>query len=80
MDREVYRKNIQLTLSNYDNLYIGEGSVGDLLINDNNTVEGIVTEDEIQIRSKRVILTTGFCLFLYHISEYGMNCIKQLEQ
>ena len=57
-DKVDYPKNMQETLKNTRNLEIKEAMVEDLIV-DNNKIKGVVLEDDEQILSKAVILTTG---------------------
>lgn len=57
-DKVTYPKNMQEYLKNMKNLDIKEALVEDLII-ENNTVTGIITEDNEKILGKCVILTTG---------------------
>lgn len=57
-DKVDYPKNMQKTLKNTRNLEIKEAMVEDLIV-DNNKIKGVVLEDDEQILSKAVILTTG---------------------
>lgn len=71
-DRSLYRKNMQELLKNYQNLTIKAAAVEDLLFseNDKGSVSGIITEHGEEIRSTKVILTTGtFLRGMIHIGE-----------
>lgn len=57
-DKTTYPQNMQKELENTPNLTIVEGTVEDLLIEEN-SVKGIVLADGTQIESSIVILTTG---------------------
>jgi len=57
-DKKVYPKKMLEFLEENDNLQIKEGMVEDLII-DNNKIKGVILEDNTQIESKAVILTTG---------------------
>jgi len=57
-DKVIYPKEMLKTLQNQQNLEIKESMVENLIV-DNNTVKGIVLENEEKIYSKAVILTTG---------------------
>ena len=57
-DKITYPKNMLNTLKNTNNLEIKEAMVEDLIIEDNK-VKGIKLEDNTEIRSNVVILTTG---------------------
>ncbi len=58
VDKIIYPKNIQEYLKTMPNLTIKESLVEDLII-DNNTVKGVITENNEKIEGKTVILTTG---------------------
>ena len=58
VDKVTYPKEMLKTLENTKNLTIKESMVEDLIV-ENQTVKGIVTEDNEKIYSKKVILTTG---------------------
>ena len=57
-DKVEYQKEMLKTLQNQENLEIKEGTVKDLIIEDN-TIKGVLLENEEKIMSKAVILTTG---------------------
>ena len=57
-DKIIYPKNMIETLNNTPNLEIKEAIVEDLIIKDNK-IKGIILEDENEIYSDAVILTTG---------------------
>jgi tRNA uridine 5-carboxymethylaminomethyl modification enzyme len=58
-DRKLYREAMQDILNNYENLTILEGSVEDLIINDNNMLSGVVLGNGDRISARAVVLTTG---------------------
>jgi len=58
IDKEIYKKNMQSYLKNLDNLTIIEDLVIDLLV-DNQKIIGVVGENNNNVLSKMVILTTG---------------------
>ena len=58
-DRKLYREAMQDILNNYENLTILEGSVEDLIINDNNRLSGVVLGNGDRISARAVVLTTG---------------------
>ena len=58
-DRKLYRETMQETLDNYENLTIVEGSVEDLIINENNELSGIVLANGDRLSARAVVLTTG---------------------
>lgn len=57
-DRKLYKKHMLETMTTQPNLDILEGNVEDLILN-GDVVEGVRLQDGSEIRSKRVILTTG---------------------
>ena len=57
-DRELYKQAIQKLLFNQDNLKLQEKGVEDLLVK-NNKIVGVLTDNNIKIFSKSVVLTTG---------------------
>ncbi len=57
-DRSLYRQSIQELLSEYGNLTIIEGAVGDLIIK-KGRVTGLIAEDGRSFKSDAVVLTTG---------------------
>ena len=57
-DRKLYRQAIQDILSKQANLTITKGAVEDLIM-DGDCVNGVITGDGTQYRSKKVILTAG---------------------
>jgi len=69
-DRKLYRQAMQATLANQANLTIRAISVEDLLLQNNNSVSGIVTSTGEEIRAGAVVITTGtFLNGLIHIGE-----------
>lgn len=58
IDRKIYQREMQKELTNYKNLQVQEGSVKDVIL-DNNTVNGVVLEDGQVINTNKVIITTG---------------------
>ena len=58
VDKVTYPQEMLKTLENQKNLTILESTVEDLIIK-NNEVSGVITEDNKEIYSKKVILTTG---------------------
>jgi len=58
VDKVTYPQEMLKTLKAQENLTLYEGTVEDLIV-ENNTVLGIVLEDGTKINSKKVILTTG---------------------
>jgi tRNA uridine 5-carboxymethylaminomethyl modification enzyme len=68
-DRKLYKAAMQDILSNYPNLEILEAAVEDLVI-ENASVKGVVLASGEQIKTTRVVLTTGtFLSGLIHIGE-----------
>lgn len=57
-DRVLYKAAIREILENQPNLTLFQQSVDDLII-DNDTVAGVVTQMGLQIRARKVVLTTG---------------------
>ena len=57
-DKKVYPRNMLAHLKNYSNLDIIESMVEDLIIEDN-TVKGIILDNNTKIEGRTVILTTG---------------------
>ena len=69
-DRKLYRQAMQATLFNQPNLTIRAISVEDLLLNQDNSVGGIITASREEIRAGAVVITTGtFLNGLIHIGE-----------
>ena len=69
-DRKLYKAAMQGLLKQTPKLEIKEGSVEDLLIQ-NNKVEGVVVEGGKKIKAKKVVLTTG--TFLGGIMHTGLE-------
>lgn len=66
-DRVLYKKEIRKILENYPNLYLFQQPCTDLLM-DGDTVAGVVTQANIKIKSKAVVLCNGtFLNGLIHI-------------
>ncbi|EGR31790.1 tRNA uridine 5-carboxymethylaminomethyl modification enzyme mnmg, putative [Ichthyophthirius multifiliis] len=59
IQRDEYKKNIQNHLQSQKNLQIIEKSCEELLIDKQNTIQGIKTGENNEILSQKVILTTG---------------------
>ena len=57
-DKVTYPKNMLKTIKNTPNLYVKEGIVEDLIV-ENNKVKGVVLENGEKIKSLSVVLTTG---------------------
>lgn len=69
-DRKLYRAAMQGILSDYPNLEILEASVHNIITGDDNSIEGVITEEGENISAKNVVLTTGtFLRGLIHIGE-----------
>ena len=72
-DKTTYKKEMLKTLNSQENLTIKEGMVEDLIVEDN-TIKGIVLNNNEKIYSKAVILTTGTYLkgaILYGSTKYS---------
>ncbi len=68
-DRKIYRETMQAVLADQDNLEIRAGAVEDLIVADG-VVGGVILADGTEIRSGKVILTTGtFLRGLIHMGE-----------
>ncbi len=72
-DRKLYKKAISNFLKSYENLTIIEGTVKDLVI-DNNVIKKIVLDNDLSIKAKSVVLTTG--TFLGGIIHIGNERIQ----
>ena len=57
-DRKLYKKAVSNILESYENLTIIEGTVTNLSI-DNNVIQNIIIDDDLSIKVKSVVLTTG---------------------
>lgn len=69
-DRKLYRQAMQVVLADQPNLTIRAIGVEDLLLNDDNSVGGIITASREEIRAGAVVITTGtFLNGLIHIGE-----------
>ena len=69
-DRKLYREAMQEILKDYPNLSLVEGGADDLILDDDNAIAGLKLEDEREISSKAVVLTTGtFLRGLIHRGE-----------
>jgi len=80
-DRKLYKQAMQGLLSNYQNLTIKEASAEDILINNKNSIEAVVTDNNETIPTSRVILTTGtFLRGLIHIGETQIPAGRMGEQ
>ena len=58
-DRGLYRRAMQSLLETQENLEVLGAAVGDLLLNDRDHCEGVITEDGRKLRAGAVVLTTG---------------------
>jgi tRNA uridine 5-carboxymethylaminomethyl modification enzyme len=64
-DRDLYKREMQSLLFTYPNLRILGASVEDLLVEGDEKVRGIVTQDGREVLSHSVVITTGkLCLFM----------------
>lgn len=68
IDRDLYRFAISRIINSQENLEVMENSVEDLLLK-NGQVDGVILDNELEIYSSRVILTTG--TFLKGVIHYG---------
>ena len=68
-DRNLYKNSIKKLLSSQINLSIIEGTIKDLII-DNNQINGVILNDNVVYKSKAVVLTTGtFLGGIIHIGD-----------
>ncbi|MGJ8528637.1 tRNA uridine-5-carboxymethylaminomethyl(34) synthesis enzyme MnmG [Maritalea sp.] len=68
-DRKLYRNAMQREIAKYDNLFVIEGEVDDLIVKDQ-LVAGVQLADKRQILASQVVLTTGtFLRGLIHLGE-----------
>lgn len=58
-DRKLYKENMQALLSNYENLSIVPFGAEDLIIEDNQSVKGVVLVNGQTVKCETVVLTTG---------------------
>src|SRR3984885_6689011 len=58
-DRKLYRQAMQKTLFNQPNLTIKAIAVEDLLLTDNNAINGIIGSDGQEYHASSVVITTG---------------------
>ena len=72
-DRKLYRQAMQDILFDYPNLTIIEGGAEDLVLNDNNKVEGVITGSGETYGANTVVITTG--TFLRGMIHRGMETI-----
>ncbi len=69
-DRALYRQAMQELLADIDNLTIRAGAIEDLIIENNNIVQGVITQGGDAIQAPAVILTSGtFLNGLIHLGE-----------
>ncbi len=69
-DRKLYREAMQEILNDHPNLTLIEGGAEDLILNDQNEIQGLKTSDGQEITCKCVVITTGtFLRGLIHIGE-----------
>ncbi len=72
-DRKLYREKMQSILGDYENLTLLAGAVEDLVVDrdsDTPIIKGVILEDDTEITSSSVIITTGtFLRGLIHIGE-----------
>jgi tRNA uridine 5-carboxymethylaminomethyl modification enzyme len=57
-DRNLYKTSIKELLNSQNNLSIIEGTIKDLII-ENNQINGVILDDNTLYKSKSVVLTTG---------------------
>src|SRR5689334_2465527 len=58
-DRKLYRQAVQALLAEQAGLEIREHAVADVLLDTTGACCGVLTEDGVEIRAPRVVLTTG---------------------
>jgi len=69
-DRKLYREAMQEILNDYPNLTLVEGGADDLILGDDNQIEGLKLEDGRKIFAPAIVLTTGtFLRGLIHRGE-----------
>jgi tRNA uridine 5-carboxymethylaminomethyl modification enzyme len=69
-DRKLYREAVQALLAEQGNLEIRADAVADIIVDASGACAGVITESGAEIRSGRVILTTGtFLRGLIHVGE-----------
>lgn len=78
IDRSIYKKQMQVALSNYQNLELYQGKVKDLILEQNEghgkvEVKGVLLDDGSVINAAKVVITTG--TFLSGEIHIGMKCI-----
>lgn len=69
-DKRLYKKNMQVMLENYPNLFIFQQAAIDLIV-ENNTVIGVITQGDIKFKTKTVVLCSG--TFLNGKIHIGLN-------
>jgi tRNA uridine 5-carboxymethylaminomethyl modification enzyme len=80
-DKNRYHVEMKRTLENTDNLYIRQGEVVDILVDDNNNVTGVVTESDALYKCRAVVICTGTylksrCLYGSTIIPSGPNGLR----
>lgn len=73
-DRALYRTAMQEVLEEQDNLTVYAAAAGDLLLSDENQVQGIITEAGEEIHARSVVITTG--TFLRGVIHIGLTQIS----
>ncbi|MCD8497543.1 MAG: tRNA uridine-5-carboxymethylaminomethyl(34) synthesis enzyme MnmG [Alphaproteobacteria bacterium] len=69
-DRKLYREAMQALLNDYPNLTMLEGGAEDLIIGDDGSVQGVITNSGEEIKAGAVVITTGtFLRGLIHRGE-----------
>ena len=70
-DRKLYREAMQDILFNYNNLSIVEGSCDDLLLDEDNSICGVIVNGGEELRARSVVITTGtFLRGIIHRGEH----------
>lgn len=81
IDKYAYNKLSKTMLESTENLTLLNGTVDELLLNNKNEVEGLVTNDGSRYLAHAVILTTGtFLNGLIHIGNVNFSAGRQDEQ
>lgn len=70
IDRELYRVAMRRKIENQDNLWVFQQGADDLIV-ENNRVLGVVTQTNIRIYSKTVVITAG--TFLHGLIHVGLE-------
>lgn len=70
IDRELYRTAMRRRIENQNNLWVFQQGVDDLII-ENNRVAGVVTQTNVKIYSKTVVITAG--TFLHGLIHIGLE-------